>query len=64
MRRILLLAPLLLFTAGCGLARSAESGATDAARDAAGRAAEQLDGRPPRTADGSGGPPRRSRAWR
>ncbi|MET9188356.1 translation initiation factor IF-2 [Streptomyces tendae] len=51
MRRILLLAPLLLFTAGCGLARSAESGATDVARDAAGKAAEQLDGRPPRTAE-------------
>lgn len=51
MRRILLLAPLLLLSAGCGLAHSSQSEATDAAREAARKAGEQLDGRRPRTAE-------------
>ncbi|MFK4540687.1 hypothetical protein RKD29_000283 [Streptomyces tendae] len=51
MRRILLLAPLLLLAAGCGLPQSSESEATDGAREAARKAGEQLDGRRPRTAE-------------
>ncbi|MFE2290206.1 translation initiation factor IF-2 [Streptomyces sp. NPDC059452] len=43
MRRLLLLAPLLLFTVGCGLlVQSAESAATDAARETARKAGERL----------------------
>ncbi|CAM5264994.1 hypothetical protein STENM36S_07239 [Streptomyces tendae] len=52
MRRILLLAPVLLFTAvGCGAAQSSRDEATDAARDAAREVGEQLYGPRPRTAE-------------
>ncbi|MFD4976367.1 translation initiation factor IF-2 [Streptomyces sp. NPDC058424] len=52
MRRLLLLAPLLLFTAGCGVAQSyAEVEATDAAREVAREAGERLYGQRPRTAE-------------
>ncbi|MFF4826358.1 translation initiation factor IF-2 [Streptomyces sp. NPDC001312] len=52
MRRLLLLAPLLLFTAGCGVAQSyAEDEATDAAREVARKAGERLYGQRPRTAE-------------
>ncbi|MGW3508344.1 hypothetical protein [Streptomyces sp. NPDC000994] len=51
MRR-LLLAPLLLFTAGCGVVQSyAEDEATDAAREVARKAGERLYGQRPRTAE-------------
>ncbi|WP_175439174.1 translation initiation factor IF-2 [Streptomyces vilmorinianum] len=51
MRRLLLLAPLLLFTAGCGVVQSSEDEATDAAREAARKAGERLYGQRPRTAE-------------
>ncbi|WP_328876155.1 translation initiation factor IF-2 [Streptomyces sp. NBC_00287] len=51
MRRILLLAPLLLFTVGCGVVQSPEDEATDAAREVARKAGERLYGQRPRTAE-------------
>ncbi|MFD5010702.1 translation initiation factor IF-2 [Streptomyces chartreusis] len=51
MRRLLLLAPLLLFTVGCGVVPSSEDEATDAAREAARHAGEVLYGQRPRTAE-------------
>jgi hypothetical protein len=51
MRRLLLLAPLLLFTASCGIAPSSEGRATDDARETARKAAQQLYSQLPRTAD-------------
>ncbi|HEY9372964.1 translation initiation factor IF-2 [Streptomyces sp.] len=51
MRRLLLLAPLLLFTAGCGVLQSSEGEATDAAREVARHAGERLYGQRPRTAE-------------
>ncbi|CAM5399839.1 Translation initiation factor IF-2 OS=Streptomyces tendae OX=1932 GN=GUR47_23830 PE=4 SV=1 [Streptomyces tendae] len=51
MRRILLVVPLLLCTAGCGSAQSSEADATDAAREVAQRAGEKLYGQRPRTAE-------------
>ncbi|WP_314252080.1 translation initiation factor IF-2 [Streptomyces sp. DSM 40907] len=51
MRRLLLLAPLLLFTVGCGVVQSAEDEATDSAREVARRAGERLYGQRPRTAE-------------
>ncbi|MCX4515644.1 translation initiation factor IF-2 [Streptomyces sp. NBC_01619] len=51
MRRLLLLAPLLLFTAGCGMVPSSEDEATDAAREVARKAGERLYGQRPRTAE-------------
>ncbi|MEV7526629.1 translation initiation factor IF-2 [Streptomyces sp. NPDC091371] len=54
MRRLLLLAPLLLFTAGCGVVQSSEDAATDAAREVARKAGERLYGQRPRTAEDVG----------
>nr|WSX48396.1 translation initiation factor IF-2 [Streptomyces sp. NBC_00974] len=51
MRRLLLLAPLLLFTVGCGVLQSSEAEATDAAREVARKAGERLYGQRPRTAE-------------
>ena len=51
MRRLLLIAPLLLFTVGCGVVPSSEGEATDAAREAARHAGEVLYGQRPRTAE-------------
>ncbi|GAA4785327.1 translation initiation factor IF-2 [Streptomyces ziwulingensis] len=51
MRRLLLLAPLLLVTAGCGVVQSSEGEATDVAREVATRAGKQLHGQRPRTAE-------------
>ncbi|MEY2231837.1 translation initiation factor IF-2 [Streptomyces sp. BF23-19] len=51
MRRLLLLAPLLLFTVGCGVVQSSKGEATDAAREAARRVGERLYGQRPRTAE-------------
>ncbi|MGV9457280.1 translation initiation factor IF-2 [Streptomyces sp. NPDC003635] len=51
MRRLPLLAPLLLCTAACGVVQSSEDDAADAAREVATRAGEQLYGQRPRTAD-------------
>ncbi|MCX5009299.1 translation initiation factor IF-2 [Streptomyces sp. NBC_00638] len=51
MRRLLLLAPLLLFTAGCGVVQSSNDEATDAAREVARNAGERLYGQRPRTAE-------------
>ncbi|MFC5219706.1 translation initiation factor IF-2 [Streptomyces coerulescens] len=51
MRRLLLLAPLLLFTAGCGVVQSSEDEATDAAREAARTAGQRLYSQRPRTAE-------------
>ncbi|MFC9841874.1 translation initiation factor IF-2 [Streptomyces sp. NPDC060223] len=51
MRRLLLLAPLLLFTAGCGVVPSSEDEATDAAREVARNAGERLYSQRPRTAE-------------
>ncbi|MFF5899626.1 translation initiation factor IF-2 [Streptomyces argenteolus] len=51
MRRILLLAPLLLLTVGCGVVQSSDEEATDAARKVARRAGELLHGQRPRTAE-------------
>ncbi|GAA0664090.1 hypothetical protein GCM10010193_14300 [Kitasatospora atroaurantiaca] len=50
-RRLLLLASLLLFTAGCGVVPSSEDEATDAAREVARKAGQQLYGQRPRTAE-------------
>ncbi|WP_329389462.1 translation initiation factor IF-2 [Streptomyces sp. NBC_01351] len=54
MRRLLLLAPLLLFTLGCGALQSSEGEATDAAREVARKAGERLYGQRPRTAEDVG----------
>ncbi|MEU0133930.1 translation initiation factor IF-2 [Streptomyces sp. NPDC006296] len=52
MRRILLLAPLLLLTVGCGtVVRSSADEATDSAREVARKAGERLYGQRPRTAE-------------
>ncbi|MFF3754618.1 translation initiation factor IF-2 [Streptomyces sp. NPDC002018] len=51
MRRLLLLAPLLLFTAGCGVVQSSEDKAADAAREVARKAGERLYSQRPRTAE-------------
>lgn len=52
MRRLLLLAPLLLFAvSGCGVLQSSEGEATDSARDVARKAGERLYGQRPRTAE-------------
>ncbi|MEU9645584.1 translation initiation factor IF-2 [Streptomyces sp. NPDC048188] len=51
MRRTLLVVPLLLCAAGCGLPQSSEADATDAARQVAQRAGEKLYGQRPRTAE-------------
>ncbi|MBV7244669.1 translation initiation factor IF-2 [Streptomyces sp. MW-W600-10] len=52
MRRLLLLAPLLLLTvSGCGVLRSSEVEATDAARDVARSAGDRLRSQRPRTAE-------------
>ncbi|MEU8531134.1 MULTISPECIES: translation initiation factor IF-2 [Streptomyces] len=51
MRRLLLLAPLLLFTVGCGVVQSSEGEATDEAREVARKAGERLYGQRPRTAE-------------
>ena len=51
MRRLLLLAPLLLLTAGCGLFQDSNDEATDAARAVARTAGERLYGQRPRTAE-------------
>ncbi|MFD3553495.1 translation initiation factor IF-2 [Streptomyces goshikiensis] len=51
MRRLLLLAPLLLFTVGCGVVQSAEDKATDSAREVARKAGERLYGQRRRTAE-------------
>ncbi|MEU3400569.1 translation initiation factor IF-2 [Streptomyces filamentosus] len=50
MRRLLLLAPLLLCTVGCGVLQNSEDEATDAAREVARKAGERLHSRRPRTA--------------
>ncbi|MFE7467673.1 translation initiation factor IF-2 [Streptomyces sp. NPDC057499] len=51
MRRLLLLAPLLLVTVGCGVVQSSEDEATDVAREVARKAGERLHGQRPRTAE-------------
>ncbi|MFG2867334.1 translation initiation factor IF-2 [Streptomyces sp. NPDC048338] len=51
MRRLILLAPLLLFTVGCGVVQSSEGEATDHAREVARKAGERLHGQRPRTAE-------------
>ncbi|WP_327739075.1 translation initiation factor IF-2 [Streptomyces nojiriensis] len=51
MRRLFLLAPLLLLTVGCGAVQSSEGEARDAAREAARRVGERLYGQHPRTAE-------------
>ncbi|MFE0443080.1 translation initiation factor IF-2 [Streptomyces fungicidicus] len=51
MRRLLLLAPLLLCCVGCGVVQSSEDEATDAAREVARKAGERLYGQRPRTAE-------------
>lgn len=54
MRRLSLLAPLLLFAVGCGVVQSPESEATDTAREVARKAGERLYGQNPRTAEDVG----------
>ncbi len=51
MRRLLLLAPVLLALAYCGVFQSSEDEATDAAREVATKAGERLASQLPRTAD-------------
>ncbi|MFF2777135.1 translation initiation factor IF-2 [Streptomyces sp. NPDC058052] len=51
MRRLLLLAPLLLCTVGCGVLQNSEGEATDAAREVARKAGERLHSQRPRTAE-------------
>ncbi|WP_371614265.1 translation initiation factor IF-2 [Streptomyces sp. NBC_00454] len=51
MRRLILLAPLFLFTVGCGVVDSSEGEATDAAREVARKAGQRLYGQNPRTAE-------------
>ncbi|MFB7586130.1 translation initiation factor IF-2 [Streptomyces sp. NPDC056169] len=51
MRRLPLLAPLLLLTVGCGVMQSSNGEATDAAREVARKAGERLYGQRPRTAE-------------
>ncbi|MFJ8436966.1 translation initiation factor IF-2 [Kitasatospora sp. NPDC094019] len=50
-RRLLLLAPLLLFVAGCGVVPSTEDKATDAAMEKARKVGQALDSQRPRTAE-------------
>ncbi len=54
MRRLFLLAPLLLFAVGCGVVQSPEDEATDGAREVARKAGERLYGQRPRTAEDVG----------
>lgn len=54
LRPLLLLAPLALLVAGCGVAEPSEEKATDEARDAAKTVGERLYGQRPRTADEAG----------
>ncbi|MER7777919.1 translation initiation factor IF-2 [Streptomyces sp. NPDC096191] len=54
LRPLLLLAPLALLVAGCGVAEPSEEKAADEARDAARTAGERLYGQRPRTADEAG----------
>ncbi|MBM7441921.1 translation initiation factor IF-2 [Streptomyces sp. HB132] len=51
MRQLLLLAPLLLVTVGCGVVQSSEGEATDEARGVATTVGERLHGQRPRTAE-------------
>ncbi|MEU1482507.1 translation initiation factor IF-2 [Streptomyces sp. NPDC005752] len=51
MRRLLLLAPLLLSAIGCGVVQSSADEATDAAREVAGSAGARLRSERPRTAE-------------
>ncbi|MFC9114885.1 MULTISPECIES: translation initiation factor IF-2 [Streptomyces] len=51
MRRLLLLAPVLVALAGCGVIQSSEGEATDSAREVATRAGQRLASQLPRTAD-------------
>ncbi|MDU0305350.1 translation initiation factor IF-2, partial [Streptomyces sp. PAL114] len=51
MRRLLLLAPVLLALAGCGVMQSSEDEATDSAREVATTAGKRLASQLPRTAD-------------
>ncbi|MDV5143937.1 translation initiation factor IF-2 [Streptomyces sp. SBC-4] len=51
MRRLLLLAPLLLSIAGCGVVQSSNDDAADAAREVARKAGERLHSQRPRTAE-------------
>lgn len=51
MRRLLLLAPLMLLTAGCAVVQTAEDEATDAAREVARKAGQRLHSQRPRTAE-------------
>ncbi|MET9469549.1 translation initiation factor IF-2 [Streptomyces sp. NPDC006544] len=51
MRRLPILAPLLLFTVGCGVLQSSEAEAADAAREAARKTGQRLYGQRPRTAE-------------
>ncbi|MFE5487909.1 translation initiation factor IF-2 [Streptomyces sp. NPDC056527] len=51
MRRLLLLAPLLLLTVGCGVMENSEGEATNAAREVARKAGERLYGQRPRTGE-------------
>ncbi|RKE23521.1 translation initiation factor IF-2 [Streptomyces sp. TLI_171] len=53
-RRLLLLAPLLLFTAGCGAVPSSGDKAADAAREEARKVGQALYGQRPRTAEDLG----------
>ncbi|MFE9479240.1 translation initiation factor IF-2 [Streptomyces spororaveus] len=54
MRRILLLAPLLLLTVGCGVVQSSKDEATDSAREVARNAGKRLYGQRQRTAEEAG----------
>ncbi|MFF0483398.1 hypothetical protein [Streptomyces sp. NPDC004435] len=51
MRRLLLLAPLLMLTVGCGVRQYSESDAADVAREVARQAGERLHSQRPRTAE-------------
>ncbi|MEU9256370.1 hypothetical protein AB0D66_31770 [Streptomyces sp. NPDC048270] len=64
MRRLLLLAPLLLLTVGCGMVPSAEGEATDAAREVARKAGQRLYGQSPRTAEEVGRSASHLDGWR
>lgn len=64
MRRLLLLAPLLLFTAGCGVVQSSQDEATDAAREVARKVGERLYGQRPRTGRRSAAPRPVWTGWR
>lgn len=54
MRRLLLLAPVVLALAGCGVVQSSEDEAADAARETATNAGQRLYGQRPRTAEAVG----------